>query len=122
MATLVLSAIGTLIGGPLGGALGALLGRQVDHAIIGSPRREGPRLKELAITTSSYGAPIARHHGLVRAPGTVIWATQLTETSETSGGKGGSATAYSYTSSFAVAQITVPGARTSPWWRAIGAP
>lgn len=108
MATLVLSAIGSLIGGPLGGALGALLGRQVDHAIIGSPRREGPHLKELAVTTSSYGAAIARHHGRVRAAGTVIWATELSESTETSGGKGGSVTAYSYTSSFAVALSSRP--------------
>lgn len=109
MATLVLSAVGTLVGGPIGGALGALAGQQLDRAIIGSPRREGPRLKELAVTTSSYGTPIARLHGRMRAPGSVIWATELAESSETSGGKGQpSVTAYSYSASFAVALSSRP--------------
>ena len=42
MATLVLGAIGTLVGGPLGGAIGATLGRGLDREIIGNGRREGP--------------------------------------------------------------------------------
>lgn len=109
MATIVLSALGTMFGGPLGGALGALFGRQLDQAIIGSPRRDGPRLKELAVTTSSYGTPIARHHGKVRAGGTVIWATELTESSEATGGKGQpTLTTYSYSASFAVALSSRP--------------
>ena len=62
MATLVFTALGTAIGGPLGGALGSLVGSQIDRSLVGGgPRREGPRLKELAVTTSSYGTPIARH-------------------------------------------------------------
>ena len=75
MATLVFSAIGTLVGGPLGGAVGALVGRQIDSAIIGSPNREGPRLKELTATTSSYGSAIPRHFGRMRVPGSIIWST-----------------------------------------------
>ncbi len=74
MATLVLGALGTLVGGPIGGAIGATLGRSLDSTIIGSPRREGPRLKELAISTSSYGQPIPAIYGAARVPGTVIWA------------------------------------------------
>ena len=70
MATLVLTAIGTVIGGPLGGAIGGLIGSQIDHAIVGGPHREGPRLKELGVSTSSYGSPIPRHHGRMRVPGT----------------------------------------------------
>ena len=69
MATLIFSAIGTAIGGPLGGALGALAGRAVDSAIIGGGSREGPRLKELALTTSSYGTPIPRQFGQMRVAG-----------------------------------------------------
>ena len=61
MATLIFSTVGTALGGPLGGAFGALVGNQLDHAIVGSPKREGPRLKDLAVTTSSYGTVIARH-------------------------------------------------------------
>ena len=61
MATLVLTAIGTAIGGPLGGAIGGLIGNQIDHAVFGGSRREGPRLKELGVSTSSYGSAIPRH-------------------------------------------------------------
>ena len=86
MATLVFTAIGTALGGPLGGALGSLIGSQIDGAVIGSPRREGARLKELAVTTSSYGTPIARHYGTMRAAGSIIWSTDLVESSERSGG------------------------------------
>ncbi|KPL68942.1 hypothetical protein SZ64_13030 [Erythrobacter sp. SG61-1L] len=109
MATLILSSIGTMAGGPLLGAFGALAGQQIDRALIGSPRREGPRLKELAVTMSTYGAPIPRQHGRVRSAGTIIWATELAESSETSGGKGGpSLTTYSYSASFAVALSSRP--------------
>ena len=37
------------------------VGREVDRAIIGGGKREGPRLQELAVTTSSYGQPVPRH-------------------------------------------------------------
>jgi len=104
MATLVFSALGTLIGGPLGGAIGALVGQQVDHAIIGSGTREGPKLKELAVTTSSYGTAVPRIFGTMRVPGTIIWATDLVEHRDKSGGKGKpSVVSYSYSASFAVA-------------------
>lgn len=109
MATLVLTAVGTAIGGPLGGALGALVGQQADRALFGSGAREGPRLKELAVTTSSYGQPMPRHFGRMRVAGTVIWATDLKEVSSTSGGKGKpKTTTYSYSASFAVALSSTP--------------
>jgi hypothetical protein len=110
MATLVFTAIGTLIGGPLGGAIGALAGQAVDSVIIGSPSREGPRLKELAITTSSYGAAIARPYGRLRMPGTIVWSTDLAESSDSSGGGKGSpeVTTYAYSVSCAVALASRP--------------
>lgn len=110
MATIVFSAIGTLVGGPLGGAIGALIGRQVDAAIIGSPRQEGPRLKELATTSSSYGAALPRHFGRMRVAGSVIWATDLVEHTDTQGGGKNKpkVTTYSYTASFAVALSSRP--------------
>ncbi len=105
MATLVLGAMGTLVGGPLGGAIGATLGRSLDAGIIGTPRRDGPRLKDLAISTSGYGQPIPALYGRVRVPGTIIWATDLNERRDSSdGGKGRPGTTrYSYSVSFAVA-------------------
>ncbi len=106
MATLVLTAVGTAIGGPIGGALGAMLGQQVDQNILFKPQgREGPRLQELAVQTSSYGSQIPRLYGNMRVAGTVIWATDLKEISESSGGGKGrpSSTTYSYSACLAVA-------------------
>lgn len=118
MATLVFSAIGTAIGGPLGGAIGALVGRQVDSAIIGAGSREGPRLRELGVTTSSYGSAMPRHFGRMRVPGTIIWATDLVEHKETKGGGKGkpSVTTFSYTASFAVALGSSPIASIGRIW------
>lgn len=110
MATLVFTALGTALGGPLGGALGSLVGSQIDRAVLGpTGRREGARVRELAVTTASYGTPIPRHFGTMRASGSVIWATDLVESRETSGGKGRPATtSYSYAASFAVALASRP--------------
>ena len=105
MATLVLTAVGTAVGGPIGGAIGALVGQQIDGTLFGSGSREGPRLADLSVTTSSYGQPIARHFGKMRTAGTIIWATDLIETKESGGGGKGkpSTTTFSYSVSFAVA-------------------
>lgn len=105
MATIVFSAVGTALGGPIGGAIASLVGRQIDAALFGGPGREGPRLNELAVTTSSYGQPLPRHFGRMRVAGSIIWATELVEHSETQGGGKGApvVTTYSYTANFAVA-------------------
>jgi len=109
MATLVLTAVGTVLGGPLGGALGALVGQQIDGAVFGRRKVEGPRLKELSVQTSSYGSALPLHFGTMRASGSVIWATELVEHREKSGGKGRpSVTSYTYTASFAVAISSRP--------------
>jgi hypothetical protein len=118
MATLLFTALGTALGGPLGGAIGAMIGQRVDSAIIGSPTREGPRLKELGVSTSSYGAALPRHHGRMRVPGTIIWSTDLIEHREKQGGGKGkpSVTAYSYTVSFAVALASRPISAVARIW------
>lgn len=111
MATLLLTAVGTVFGGPFCGALGALAGRQIDGQIFGNGRpSEGPRLKDLQVSTSSYGQPIPRHFGRVRTAGTIIWATDLIENRETaSGGKGQpKSTTFSYSASFAIALSSRP--------------
>ncbi|MEJ2409972.1 MAG: phage tail protein [Novosphingobium sp.] len=110
MATIVFGALGTIVGGPIGGAIGTLIGRQVDTALLSPSGRSGPRLSELAVSASSYGAPLPRHFGRMRVAGSIIWATDLVEHSETQGtGKGGpSVTAYSYTANFAVALSSRP--------------
>lgn len=118
MATLILSAVGSAIGGPIGNAVGALIGQQIDSAIFAPDAREGPRISDLAITTSTYGQPIPRHFGKMRAPGSVIWSTDLKETSETRGnGKGKpKTTTYSYSISFAVALSSRPIQRIGRIW------
>jgi hypothetical protein len=111
MATLVLSTVGTLVGGPLGGALGALIGRGIDQTVLFRPKdREGPRLTDLAVQSSQYGSPFARVHGRVRIAGTVIWATDLKERRVREGGGKGrpGTTRYSYSVSFAVALSSRP--------------
>lgn len=111
MATLVLTVVGTMLGGPLGGAIGSMVGRQVDSMIFGrGGSREGPRLKELSVTTSSYGMPIPRHFGTIRVPGQIIWATDLVEHKEKQGGGKGrpSVVTYTYSASFAVALSSRP--------------
>lgn len=67
MATLLLTAVGTAFGGPLGGAIGALLGQQIDGAVFGKRKVEGPRLKELSVQTSSYGSALPMHFGRIRS-------------------------------------------------------
>jgi hypothetical protein len=110
MATLVLTAVGTALGGPFGGAIGGLIGNRIDRAVVGSGRHEGPRLKEVGVSTSSYGSAIPRLHGRIRTPGTIVWATDLVERREKSGGGKGkpSTTSYSYSVSLAVALSSRP--------------
>ncbi|QKS01919.1 hypothetical protein F9288_03050 [Sphingomonas sp. CL5.1] len=111
MATLVLTAVGTAIGGPIGGAIGAMIGQTVDQNILFKPKgREGPRLTELSVQTSSYGTQIPKLFGTMRVAGSVIWATDLIEHRARSGGGKGrpSVTTYSYTASFAVALSARP--------------
>ncbi|MBB3911881.1 phage tail protein [Sphingomonas desiccabilis] len=104
MATLVLTVVGGAVGGPIGAALGATLGRAVDGSLSGAKGRQGPRLTELAVQTSSYATQIPRVFGTMRVAGSVIWATELVETrSSDSPGKGQpSVTRYSYSANFAV--------------------
>ncbi|MBF9150429.1 phage tail baseplate protein [Novosphingobium jiangmenense] len=117
MATLLLTAVGSAFG-PLGSALGALIGQQIDGAIFGKRKVEGPRLKELSVQTSSYGSALPMHFGTIRASGSVIWATELVEHKQKNGGGKGrpSVTSYSYTASFAVAVASRPIAGIGRIW------
>lgn len=118
MATLLFTAIGTIVGGPLGGAIGALAGRQVDAMIFAPGPREGPRLNELAVTTSSYGIAVPRQFGRMRVAGQIIWATDLVERREKRGGGKGkpSTVTYSYSASFAVALSSRPVQQIGRVW------
>ncbi|QZD91729.1 phage tail protein [Qipengyuania xiapuensis] len=117
MATIVLSTLGSFLG-PLGHLVGTLAGNAIDNELFGPPDREGPRLKELAVSSSSYGNPIAALYGAMRVPGTVIWSTDLQESrSSESNGKGQPKTVtYSYSVSFAVALSSRPIDRIGRIW------
>lgn len=110
MATLVLTVVGTAIGGPIGSAVGALLGQQIDAALFAPKARQGARLSDLKVQTSSYGDAIPKIFGTLRVAGTVIWATDLIERRQKrSGGKGRpSVVEYSYSASLAVALSSRP--------------
>ncbi|MEK7456754.1 MAG: phage tail protein [Pseudomonadota bacterium] len=114
MATMVLTAVGTALGGPIGGAIGGLIGNVLDREVLFKAKgREGARLSDLQLQTSSYGTQMPRLFGTMRVAGTVIWATDLREIrTKSGGGKGqGSSTSYSYSASFAVA-LSARGVRS----------
>lgn len=130
MATLALFAAGTavgpaifgsgiaaigLTGAAIGGAVGAFAGNFIDRtflypALFGGPQSlEGQRIDSLDVQSASEGSPMYFVLGPQnRLAGTVIWMTDLNESSSTqsSGGKGGgggqSTTTYSYSVSVAI--------------------
>lgn len=95
----------------LGWQAGWLLGSVIGQSLFGPrlPDQEGPRLSDLAVSSSAYGAPIPIAYGTLRMAGNMIWSTGLIETATTTrvGGKGGGGgqkvTDYSYAASFAIA-------------------
>jgi hypothetical protein len=107
MATLVLSTVGTALGGPVGGAIGSLIGQSIDQQIL-APASKGPRLGDLSVQTSSYGTQIPRIYGTMRVAGSVIWSTDLVESSTIAGAKGQPDVTYSYSVSLAVAHSSRP--------------
>jgi hypothetical protein len=98
MAQLVLGIGGGMMFGPIGFIAGSALGSLLDPQKV-----EGPRLKNLHLQGSEYGKMIPIVYGTMRVAGNIIWQTDLTEHTHTSGGKGGpNVTTYTYTASFAV--------------------
>ena len=104
MATLVLGAVGSAVGGALlpggvgllgtaitgaalGSAVGAVAGGFIDQALLGplaapsgqSRLEQGPRLADVKLGASSEGAPLPRVYGRARLPGQLIWATRFKE-------------------------------------------
>lgn len=125
MASIVLSAAGTVIGAAVGGPIGAAIGsrigqavgRSIDSNFLSSSTKfttRGPRLADLGVQTSTYGKMIPITYSSVRIGGNIIWSRPIKETVSTStssaggGGKGGggrisqSTTTYSYSVSIAL--------------------
>lgn len=104
MARVGLSLVGFAIAGPLGGMIGGFVGGVVDSFLFAG-KQEGPRLDDLSVTASTYGAAIPLVYGpQVRMSGNIIWSSGLIETKTTKrAGKGGpKVTTYSYAVSLAV--------------------
>ncbi|MCG8507086.1 MAG: phage tail protein [Sphingomonadales bacterium] len=107
MATLVVAVASSLITSAAVAATTRLVG-----GLFGGGRSrtvEGPRLKDLSVQSSAYGAPIPLVYGRLRVAGNVIWSSGLIETREESttsqGGKGGGQVTnvtFRYSASFAV--------------------
>ena len=99
-----------------GGPTGALYGAQAGMMLGGllhppkGPTVDGPRLNDLSVQTSTYGAVIPRVYGAITVDGNVFWlennSIKETITKKKSGGKGGGAKTttrtYSYSATFAV--------------------
>ncbi len=134
MATLLLSAAGTALGGAMGGSLagigtavlgraaGAMLGSAIDQTLLGmgaAPVESG-RLERFRIMGSSEGAPLGRVFGRYRVAGQVIWSSRFLESVNTEevGGKGGgtSVREYSYSISLAVALCEGEVSRVGRIW------
>ena len=67
----------------VGPAAGWLAGAAVDNLLFPSQsqdsRVEGPRLGDLTVTSSAYGAPIAGAYGTIRLAGNLIWSSGISE-------------------------------------------
>jgi len=103
----------SITGAQIGGAIGALAGSFIDSALMPGQHivRQGPRLSDINVQSSTEGAPIPRVFGRMRVAGQLIWASKFKETAvttNTGGGKGSGSsvkvteTDYTYTISFAV--------------------
>jgi hypothetical protein len=113
-------AVGGIVGGVVGffvgGPTGALYGAQIGMMAGGyldppkGPVMKGPRLSDLTVQTSTYGAPLPRLYGQIATYGNVIWLenNRIKEVvrKTTQGGKGGGGTTtiknYEYYATFAV--------------------
>lgn len=87
MASLALTAVGTIIGGPVGGAIGGLIGGIIDKAVMQSLADGGPKLDDLKVMSADYGRSIPIVYGEIEVPGLLIWATDFQEIKK--GGIGG---------------------------------
>lgn len=109
--SIVGTAVGSYFGGPVGGAVGGAVGGYIGAHLDPAVHYQGPRLDDLGVQTSTYGANIPLVFGRGnRVAGNVIWSTGLIETCTSkkvkAGGKGGGGgtvtNTFTYAASFAV--------------------
>ena len=103
MAQLAIAAVGALALGPVGLGLttagtGFMLGSLAYSLMAPGQKSYGPRLNDLKVTGTEYGAALPWVAGSPRVAGQVIWASARRETAtEEEQGKGGGPTYTSYT-------------------------
>jgi hypothetical protein len=78
--------VGSFFGYP---QLGFVVGSLVGGLLTPAEKTEGPRVDDLKVQVSTYGAGIPHVYGTERVGGNVVWSTPKIEKEETSGGKGG---------------------------------
>ncbi len=126
MAVLALGVVGAGLGSAIGigASAGWLGGVLLGNLLFGGGKGqniEGPRLEDLSVQTSTYGAPMPLVYGTMRISGNVIWSTSIKETKSKKkvGGKGGkksTQTTYSYSASFAVGLCVGPVSTVRRIW------
>lgn len=113
-------------GNPMGAVYGAQIGMMAGGYLDPpkGPTMEGPRLSDLSVQTSTYGAVIPRVYGTIAINGNIFWLenNKLKETAKKkkTGGKGGGSKTttitYSYTATFAVGLCRGPIAGIKRVW------
>ena len=125
MAVLAISALGAGLGSAagIGASAGWLIGSLVGNMLFAKgTKTEGPRLTDLAVQSSTEGAPITVVHGRMRAAGNMIWCGGIQERKQKkkTGGKGmgasSSHTSYTYDASFAIGLCEGPIAGVRRIW------
>lgn len=127
MGQLAISGAGAIIGNLLfpgiGGSIGFLAGSVLGNILFPPPPiiNEGPRMGDLTISSSAYGAAIPWVWGTTRVAGNMIWSSGIREQEnrERVGGKGGPAqynVTYTYFSSFAIAFAATRADRVLRIW------
>jgi hypothetical protein len=118
-------AVGFLVGGPAGALIGAGIGL-AGSALVGGlgVGYDGPRLSDLSVQTSTYGADIPRVYSTITVAGNVLWLenNKLRERVRKSGGggKGGGGGAetktYTYYATFQLGLCEGPVAGVRRIW------
>src|ERR1700722_12782339 len=133
MASVILRSVGAAagnvllpgVGGAFFGVVGAATGGLIDNRLGLGASVTGPRLDNLSVQDSRYGAGMPIVYGNARIAGNVIWSTDLIQTEHTnnvSGGKGGAfggsvtSTTYTYSVHFAAGIALGPVGSIATIW------
>ncbi|MFN3228930.1 MAG: glycoside hydrolase TIM-barrel-like domain-containing protein [Asticcacaulis sp.] len=82
MAQLILTQVGSALGGPVGGLIGSQIGQAIDQTALNAlqpVRQVGPRLDGVRLLSAHEGAAIPEPWGRIRLGGQVIWSARLKE-------------------------------------------